>query len=240
MYFFPRLTVERLAFNSGLALLPSHFAVKRPAGIRIAIVIAWCSLSRRRASGNFANNQTQSGYRFFLAMIETKHISSDNRSTVLLIGDGFGILKRIAFALQHSGHSVIWGDSGQTGLRVAEREEPALIVCEIQLPDFSGIEVCRRVKASFFGETPVVLVGKISDEERDSHQAVRAGADDYLVSFAEWQWVMAKLEWLMKRRTLVWQTSDLTGTPEHVGQLSPSTGFFVNSHLSGNARREQS
>jgi DNA-binding response OmpR family regulator len=132
-------------------------------------------------------------------MIDSCYSSSGEPSTVLLIGNTFGILKRIAYALQHSGHTVIWGDSGKAGLAMAECEEPGLIVSEIDLPDVSGIEICRRVKTSFFADTPVVLVGKISAEGRDSRLAVKAGADDYFVSFSDSQLVLAKLKWLIRR-----------------------------------------
>lgn len=135
-----------------------------------------------------------------LDMIQAAFTSSANPSTVLLIGDSFGILKRIAYALQHSGYTVIWGDSGAIGFSMAESEGPALIVSEIDLPDVSGIEVCRRVKGSFFGSTPVVLVGKTADEAHDSREAIRAGADDYFVTFSDSQFILARLKWLMKRR----------------------------------------
>lgn len=124
-----------------------------------------------------------------------------DRRTVLLIGNSFGILKRIAYAIQRRGHSVIWGDSGYLGLQIAETESPDLIICETDLPDVSGIQVCRIVKSSFYFDTPVVLVGKLRDEKQDLPQAFRAGADDYIGSFTDWQLVLAKIEWLLSRRT---------------------------------------
>lgn len=150
-------------------------------------------------------------------MIDLNYASSDNPSTVLLIGNTFGILKRIAYALQHNGHAVIWGDSGSAGLAMFECENPALVVSEIDLTDISGIEVCQTIKSSFFGDTPVVLVGKLCDEGSDSRMAIKAGADDYLVSFSEAQLVLGKLEWLMKRYRSPWdgcQMIHFTETPE--------------------------
>lgn len=122
-----------------------------------------------------------------------------DRRTVLLIGNGFGILKRIAYALQRRGHSVIWGDSGHLGLQIAEAENPDLIICETDLPDVSGIQVCRIVKSSFFFDTPVILVGRLRDEKKDLPQAFKVGADDYIGSFTDWQLVLAKIEWLLNR-----------------------------------------
>lgn len=120
---------------------------------------------------------------------------------MLLVGNSFGILKRIAFALQRRGHSVIWGESGRLGLQIAEAEHPDLIVCETVLPDVSGVQVCRLVKSSFFCDTPVVLVGKLATERRDLPKAFNAGADDFIASFTDWKMVLAKLEWLIDRRS---------------------------------------
>jgi len=133
-------------------------------------------------------------------MTTSSHLSADRRSTVLLIGNGLGILKRIAFALQRQGHTIIWGETAHDGLRIAENEEPDLIVCETRLPDITGIEVCRMIKSSFFFETPFVLVGKDGDEGIDLPRAFKAGADDYISSFTDSQLVMAKLEQLVQRR----------------------------------------
>jgi len=127
---------------------------------------------------------------------------TENRRNILLIGDSYGILKRIAFALQRQGHSVIWGSSGEVGLRAVESDAPDLIICETRLSDGSGIDLCRTMKASFFFSTPIVLVGKLCDEKQDAPRALNAGADDYIGTFTDWQLVMAKLEWMIQRAAL--------------------------------------
>ncbi len=140
------------------------------------------------------------------------HIVNNKRLTVLLIGDSLGILKRIAFALQRLGHSVIWAKCGQTGLRVAEGEAPNLIISEIDLPDISGFEICRMIKSSFYFEIPVVLVGRSSEEENDSPQAFKAGADDYFASFSNSQFVLAKLDRLAQRNCTTAHDKEIAAT----------------------------
>lgn len=130
---------------------------------------------------------------------ESKHLSYNRARTVLVIGDSLGVLKKVAFALQYRGHTVIWGESGRTGLRIAESDMPDLIISEINLSDMSGIQVCRTVKSSFLSDIPVVLVGTLGDEAQDERRAQRVGADAYFVSFANRRGVLAKLEWLMRR-----------------------------------------
>lgn len=128
-------------------------------------------------------------------MIETANFER----TILLIGDSFGILKRIAFALQDRGHSIIWAETGKIGLRLAKHEKPNLVVCEFELPDISGVQVCRLIKGCFFSATPVALVGKIGEERVEQPTAFWAGADDYFADCTDRQLVISKLEVLIRK-----------------------------------------
>ena len=89
--------------------------------------------------------------------------------------------------------------------------------------DFSGFEICPMIKASFFFETPVVLVGRSGDEDRDSPCAFHAGADDYFVSFTDWQLVLAKFEWLAQRRFALSLDGEKAGT---VARPKPDASYL--------------
>src|SRR5687767_8065356 len=119
----------------------------------------------------------KSAYRSFTRMITTATLPKTSARTILLMGDSFVDLKRIAYALQKRGHSIIWGETGHLGLDMAEQERPELIICETRLPDLTGIQVCRMIKASSFPETPVALVGKCAHDQGEVSQAYWAGAD---------------------------------------------------------------
>ena len=123
----------------------------------------------------------------------------DQRYTILVIGDNVGPLKRIAFALQHRGHTVLWAQQGRHALRSVRLESPDLVVCEIDLPDLSGFEVCRMVKSAFLIKTPVVLVGRPGEVEEDGPRAVKAGADDTITDLSDTRYILAKLEWVANR-----------------------------------------
>ena len=128
-------------------------------------------------------------------MIET----TNYERTILLIGDSFGALKPIALALQDRGHSIIWGKTGKIGLRLAEYERPNLVVCETELTDISGMQVCRLIKGSAFFETPVALVGRRGEERFEQPPAFWAGADVYFADCTDRQLAVAKLEALIQR-----------------------------------------
>ena len=130
---------------------------------------------------------------------ESTYLSNNSTRTVLVIGNSLGVLKKVAFALQYRGHTVIWGESGQAALRIAELDMPDLIISEVCLSDMSGTQVCRTIKASFFCDTPVVLVGTLGDQGEDEQRAHSVGADDYFAGFADRRLILAKLELLMLR-----------------------------------------
>jgi DNA-binding response OmpR family regulator len=61
-------------------------------------------------------------------------------------------------------------------------DKPDLILLDVDLPDLSGFEVCRRLKADPpLAAIPVVLMSATFTEAAQRLQALAAGADDYLV-----------------------------------------------------------
>jgi two-component system, OmpR family, alkaline phosphatase synthesis response regulator PhoP len=123
----------------------------------------------------------------------------DQGHTVLLIGDNVGPLKTIAFALQRQGHTVLWAQKGREALRSVRLESPDIVVCEIDLPDLNGFEVCQMIKSSLLNRPPVVLVGRPGKEVEDSPLGVKVGADDMIGDLSDTRYVLARLEWLARR-----------------------------------------
>ena len=140
------------------------------------------------------------------------------RHTILVIGDNLGPLKRIAFALQHRSHTVLWAQHGRDALRSIRLESPDLVVCEIDLPDISGFDVCRMVKSAFLTRTPVVLVGAPGTVGEDAPSAAKAGADDTIADLSDTRYIVAKLEWLASRSA---------GGRQEAAQFAGSTGLTV-------------
>jgi uncharacterized protein (TIGR02266 family) len=99
--------------------------------------------------------------------------------TILVVDDVPLFRELEALFLARCGR-VITAASGHEALAVAERERPAVVVLDAHLPDLSGEEVCRRLKATYADEeAPIVVV--TGSGAADEHAAViRAGADDVL------------------------------------------------------------
>jgi CheY-like chemotaxis protein len=92
--------------------------------------------------------------------------------------------------------------SSQTALRLAVARRPWLIITEALLDDGTGLAFCRQVRAhSLLCRTPLVFLTELDDCE-SRHEALRAGADDYLVKPAPSRELLIRLELVLKRFTV--------------------------------------
>lgn len=116
---------------------------------------------------------------------------------VLLVEDDMLLGKSVQRGLVDAGHACEWASLGAEAVRHAAVETFDVIVLDLMLPDISGLEVLRRLRADKI-ETPVLVLTALgSVDERVN--GLNAGADDYLVkpfAFAE---LAARLSALARR-----------------------------------------
>ena len=116
---------------------------------------------------------------------------------LLLVEDDSLLGKSVQRGLSDAGHRCEWVTHGEEAVRQASDEPFDVIVLDLMLPDVSGLEVLRRLRADR-NETPVLILSALgSVDERVA--GLQAGADDYLVkpfAFAE---LVARLEALSRR-----------------------------------------
>jgi two-component system KDP operon response regulator KdpE len=99
------------------------------------------------------------------------------RPTVLLIEDESEIRRFLRATLVAEGYEVAEADSGESGLKLAARQPPDLVILDLGLPDLDGQEVLRRLREWL---TAPVLVLSARDREPEKIEALDHGADDYL------------------------------------------------------------
>lgn len=102
-------------------------------------------------------------------------------STVLLIEDNADSREMMAMLLGMLGYKVLEAANGEQGLKLARREQPAIAVVDIGLPDMDGYEVARqlRTEAPLQNMTLIALTGY--GQEADRQRALAAGFDSHLV-----------------------------------------------------------
>jgi CheY-like chemotaxis protein len=102
-------------------------------------------------------------------------------STVLLIEDNADSREMMSMLLGMLGYQVLEAANGIDGLQLATREQPAIAVIDIGLPDIDGYEVARKLRADacLQGMTLIALTGYGQDADRK--RALAAGFDSHLV-----------------------------------------------------------
>ena len=100
--------------------------------------------------------------------------------------------------LDVEGYDVDVASDGASGL-IRSRSEPApdLIILDWNLPDFSGIDICQRIRAG--GITIPILMLTGHDEITDRVKALDAGVDDYLIKPFSIDELMARLRAMHRR-----------------------------------------
>ena len=96
---------------------------------------------------------------------------------VLVIDDEESIQKLLNAALERDGYRIVGARDATDGLIAFEREQPDVILLDVMLPDLSGREVCRRIRAS--SDVPIIMLSAL-DEEVDKVVGLELGADDYI------------------------------------------------------------
>jgi len=99
---------------------------------------------------------------------------------ILIIDDDSIIQTVLKKALQSQGYEVAIADDGETGLALAEKLRPALIVSDWVMPGLDGLEVCRRVKANPSLSTTFFILLTAQSAVEDRIQGLDTGADDFL------------------------------------------------------------
>ena len=115
---------------------------------------------------------------------------------VLLVEDERTIAEAVAARLRAEGFAVQIAGDGPSAVAAAERDRPDLVVLDLMLPGFDGLEVCRRIQA--VRPTPVLML-TARDDETDLLVGLAVGADDYLTKPFSMRELAARVHALLRR-----------------------------------------
>ncbi|MBL8472101.1 MAG: response regulator [Rhodocyclaceae bacterium] len=102
-----------------------------------------------------------------------------NSSLILCVDDDPANLALMRACLQES-YPLVFARSGADALRAVVKHRPALVLLDVQLPDFDGLAVARRIKADpLTDHIPIIFVSNLS-AEYDEQAGFDAGAVDYV------------------------------------------------------------
>jgi len=100
---------------------------------------------------------------------------------ILVVEDEAPLLEVLRYNLEKEGYLVDVAEDGAVALDKVQRNTPDLIILDWMLPELSGVEVCRRLRAEpDTKEVPVIML-TARGEEADRLKGLASGADDYVV-----------------------------------------------------------
>jgi two-component system response regulator MprA len=116
---------------------------------------------------------------------------------LLIAEDDRGVRESLARALEFEGYEVITAPDGVEALNQAAGSNPDLIILDVMMPGFDGLEVARKLRAK--GNPVPILMLTALHEITDRVQGLDAGADDYLVKPFSLDELLARLRALLRR-----------------------------------------
>ncbi|MGB6375831.1 MAG: response regulator [Syntrophobacteria bacterium] len=97
---------------------------------------------------------------------------------ILVVDDEWELRNLLTEFLTGEGYDVIQASNGEEALELAEKEEPQVILLDVNMPGIDGIEVCRRLKEEDKTRfIPIIMVTALEDRDVD---AFVEGADDFV------------------------------------------------------------
>lgn len=118
---------------------------------------------------------------------------------ILIADDEADILEILQFNLAKEGYEVQTAMNGAEALEKAEKFLPDLIILDIMMPYYNGLEVCNMLRSkSTFQQTIIILLTAISNDQTQI-QGLETGADDYISKPVAPKVLVSKVNSLFRR-----------------------------------------
>jgi DNA-binding response OmpR family regulator len=118
------------------------------------------------------------------------------RRTILMVEDERSITEPLSEALAREGFATEVAETAADALALARRAEPDLVLLDVMLPDGSGYDVCRELRAG--SGVPIIML-TARGEETDRIVGLELGADDYIVKPFSAREVVARIRAVLRR-----------------------------------------
>ena len=117
---------------------------------------------------------------------------------ILIADDNMEIIKILKPYIEKEGFNVIFALDGEEALLKFEHYNPILILLDIMMPRFDGLEVCRIIREK--SNTPIIMITAKS-EDADKILGLNSGADDYIIKPFSPGEVVARINAVLRRIT---------------------------------------
>ncbi len=129
---------------------------------------------------------------------------------ILIVDDEPDILEFIAYNLKKEGYEVHTAADGGQALQVAVECRPNLILLDIMMPVFDGVEVCRQLRALPQFQQTIIAFLTARDEDYTQIAALDSGGDDFINKPIRPKVLLSRIKALLRRKSTTEELPDQT------------------------------
>ncbi len=145
-----------------------------------------------------------------------------NSQLILIVEDEPDIRDLLEFHLQKEGFRTQTAKNGETGLSLARKINPDLILLDLLLPGIKGIDVCRLVKSDSATSNINIIMVTALGQEKDIVKGLESGADDYISKPFQIKVLLARINSVIRRNKKIKKKPDLILDINNI-QIQPRT-----------------
>jgi two-component system KDP operon response regulator KdpE len=119
------------------------------------------------------------------------------KARLLLVDDESQILRTLQATLASQGYEIRTAANGLDGLILFREWRPDLVITDLSMPEMSGVELCREIRA--IASTPIIVLS-VREQEGAKVAALDAGADDYVTKPFNIQELKARIRAQLRRQ----------------------------------------
>jgi len=119
------------------------------------------------------------------------------KARLLLVDDDSQILRTLQATLASQGYEIRTAPNGLDGLILFREWRPDLVITDLSMPEMSGVELCREIRA--IASTPIIVLS-VREQEGAKVAALDAGADDYVTKPFNIQELKARIRAQLRRQ----------------------------------------
>ncbi len=119
--------------------------------------------------------------------------------TILLVDDEPDILEFLSYNLTKEGYKIYKAKNGKDGIESFKKHDPELVILDVMMPGFDGIETCREIRSLPKGKDAIIIFLTARGEEYSQLAGFEAGADDYITKPIKPKLLVSRIKAILRR-----------------------------------------
>src|SRR3954454_11395138 len=143
-------------------------------------------------------------------------------ATILVIEDNNELRENTSEILELAGFNVLTAENGKRGVEIALREKPAVIICDIMMPELDGYGVLHLLRKNAATESTPFIFLTAKSERSDFRKGMEMGADDYITKPFDDSELLSAVEARLKKLELIEQKypANVSGLSEFIKDIN--------------------